>query len=240
MTVRVGINGFGRIGRNFWRAVQATRAPMLISRSSPLMTWAISGRSRTCSSTTRCSARSAWTWRRAATRSPRAPHTIRMFAERDPAALPWADLGVDVVVESTGRFTERADARKHIEAGASKVIISAPGERRGHHDRDGRQRRQLRPGSARHHLERLVHHELRGADGQGAARRLRHRQGPDDHHPCLHQRPGDPGLPAQGPAPGARRRAEHHPDDAPAPPGPPRWCCPSCRASWTACRCACR
>jgi glyceraldehyde 3-phosphate dehydrogenase len=52
--------------------------------------------------------------------------TIRIFAEKDPAALPWKDLGVDVVVESTGFFTDGAKARKHIEAGAKKVIISAP------------------------------------------------------------------------------------------------------------------
>ena len=52
--------------------------------------------------------------------------TIRMLAERDPAALPWGELGVDVVIESTGRFTKAADARKHLEAGARKVIISAP------------------------------------------------------------------------------------------------------------------
>src|SRR6266702_4703115 len=51
---------------------------------------------------------------------------ITWLAERDPAALPWRDLGVDVVIESTGKFTSGADARKHIEAGAKKVIISAP------------------------------------------------------------------------------------------------------------------
>jgi glyceraldehyde 3-phosphate dehydrogenase len=51
---------------------------------------------------------------------------VRVFAEKDPAALPWRDLGVDIVIESTGRFTSRADAAKHIEAGARKVIISAP------------------------------------------------------------------------------------------------------------------
>jgi len=53
-------------------------------------------------------------------------HTIRIFAEKDPAALPWKDLGVDVVIESTGFFTDATKARKHIEAGAKKVIISAP------------------------------------------------------------------------------------------------------------------
>jgi glyceraldehyde 3-phosphate dehydrogenase len=51
---------------------------------------------------------------------------VRVFAEKDPAALPWRDLGVDIVIESTGRFTKRADAAKHIEGGARKVIISAP------------------------------------------------------------------------------------------------------------------
>src|SRR5436190_1294256 len=53
-------------------------------------------------------------------------HTIRIYAEKDPAALPWKELGVDVVIESTGFFTDATKARKHIEAGAKKVIISAP------------------------------------------------------------------------------------------------------------------
>jgi len=53
---------------------------------------------------------------------------VRVFSEKDPAALPWADLGVDIVIESTGRFTKRADAAKHLDAGAKKVIISAPGK----------------------------------------------------------------------------------------------------------------
>ncbi len=53
---------------------------------------------------------------------------IRVFEEKDPSALPWKDLGVDIVIESTGRFTKREDAAKHLEAGAKKVIISAPGK----------------------------------------------------------------------------------------------------------------
>ncbi len=55
-------------------------------------------------------------------------HKVKVLAERDPAQLPWKELGVDVVVESTGRFTAREDAAKHLEAGAKKVIISAPGK----------------------------------------------------------------------------------------------------------------
>jgi glyceraldehyde 3-phosphate dehydrogenase len=54
------------------------------------------------------------------------PHRVKVIAERDPAQLGWGDLGVEVVVESTGRFTKRSDAAKHLEAGAKKVIISAP------------------------------------------------------------------------------------------------------------------
>jgi glyceraldehyde 3-phosphate dehydrogenase len=53
---------------------------------------------------------------------------VRVLSEKDPSALPWADLGVDIVIESTGRFTKREDAAKHLEAGARKVIISAPGK----------------------------------------------------------------------------------------------------------------
>ena len=75
-----------------------------------------------------------------------------------PAAIPWGDLGVDIVVESTGIFTARAKAQGHLDAGAKKVIIS-PRLRRGHHHRDGRQRRPVRR-QPEHHLQRVVHHEL--------------------------------------------------------------------------------
>ena len=74
-----------------------------------------------------------------------------MLAERDPGALPWGDLGVDVVIESTGFFTKRDDAAKHLAGGAKKVIISAPATEPG---RDGRARRELRRGydKAAHHV----------------------------------------------------------------------------------------
>ena len=125
MTIRVGINGFGRIGRNFWRAVHAAPAAVT-SRSWPPTTWATWPPSRTCSSTTRCWA--PWTSTSTPPTAPSWPGTsgILWLAERDPAALPWRDLGVDVVIESTGHFTKAGDARKHLEAGAKKVIISAP------------------------------------------------------------------------------------------------------------------
>jgi glyceraldehyde 3-phosphate dehydrogenase len=132
VTIRVGINGFGRIGRNFWRAVNATPdggqgggqagdieivaandlgdvATMahLLKYDSVLgnLPMDVSADGDTITAGGR---------------------SIKVLAERDPAQLPWRELGVDVVVESTGRFTNAADASKHIAAGAKKVIISAP------------------------------------------------------------------------------------------------------------------
>ena len=102
---------------------------------------------------------------------------IRALEERDPAALPWEDLGADVVIESTGLFTDATKARAHIDAGAKKVIISAPAKNEdftivlGVNDGD------VRPGEPPHHLQRLVHDELPGADGQGPPRHVRIERG---------------------------------------------------------------
>ena len=84
----------------------------------------------------------------------------KILAERDPAQLPWKDLGVDVVFESTGFFTDATKAKAHIDGGAKKVIISAPAKNEdvtvvmgvNHNDYD--------PASAPHHLQRVLHHEL--------------------------------------------------------------------------------
>jgi len=124
VTVRVGVNGFGRIGRNFWRAVQASDHDIEIVAFNDLGDVATMAHLLKYDSILG-----------------RLPYdvsvsdegivvdgkTIKALAERDPGKLPWKDLGVDVVVESTGFFTNAADARKHVdEGGAKKVIISAP------------------------------------------------------------------------------------------------------------------
>jgi glyceraldehyde 3-phosphate dehydrogenase len=123
MPVRVGINGFGRIGRNVFRAAHESDADVEVLAVNDITdagtlghllrydsaygpfpgtvevgdgTIAIDGRE------------------------------VKVLAERDPARLPWGDLGVEVVIESTGLFTKRDDAAKHLEAGARKVVISAP------------------------------------------------------------------------------------------------------------------
>jgi glyceraldehyde 3-phosphate dehydrogenase len=123
MAVKVGINGFGRIGRNVFRAAQAAGADIefvavndltdpgtlahLLKYDSILGRFPgevkLDGETIAIDGT-----------------------PLKVLSERDPAALPWGDLGVEVVIESTGFFTARADAAKHLEAGAKKVIISAP------------------------------------------------------------------------------------------------------------------
>jgi len=119
----VGINGFGRIGRNFFRAVQASGADLDIVAANDLGDVAtmahllkydsILGRYPEPVRTTEDGIQVG-------------DRTLKILAERDRAALPWGDLGIDVVIESTGLFTKAAAARKHVDAGAKKVIISAP------------------------------------------------------------------------------------------------------------------
>ena len=123
MSVRVGINGFGRIGRNFFRAVRKQGADVEIVAVNDL------GDAKTMAHLLKYD-------------SVLGPFEgeveaadggisvdgdeLKLLNERDPAALPWGDLGVDVVLESTGLFTKRDKAQLHLDAGAPKVVISAP------------------------------------------------------------------------------------------------------------------
>ena len=124
MSVRVGINGFGRIGRNFWRAVHAGGGGdieiVAANDLGDLKTFAHLLKYDTLLGTLDLDVTADGDVIRAGS------HSIKMLAERDPAALPWGELGVDVVIESTGLFTNAEDARKHLAGGARKVIISAP------------------------------------------------------------------------------------------------------------------
>ena len=124
MTVRVGVNGFGRIGRNFWRAIQASDHDIEIVAFNDLGDVATMAHLLKYDSVL---GRLPQEVRATADGIQVGDATIKALAERDPGKLPWKDLGVDVVVESTGFFTNAADARKHVdEGGAKKVIISAP------------------------------------------------------------------------------------------------------------------
>ncbi|MFJ4967320.1 type I glyceraldehyde-3-phosphate dehydrogenase [Streptomyces sp. NPDC088755] len=123
MTIRVGINGFGRIGRNYFRALLEQGADIEIVAVNDLGDTAttahllkydtILGRLKAEVSHT-------------ADTITVDGHTIKVLSERDPADIPWGELGVDIVIESTGIFTKKADAEKHITGGAKKVLISAP------------------------------------------------------------------------------------------------------------------
>lgn len=123
MTVRVGINGFGRIGRNFFRAVKSQGADIdivAVNDLGSLETMAhllkydsVMGQLPQVISATKNGISVDG-------------EEIRVLSERDPKSLPWGDLGVDVVIESTGIFTKRDSAAAHLEGGAPLVIVSAP------------------------------------------------------------------------------------------------------------------
>ncbi|WP_341395815.1 type I glyceraldehyde-3-phosphate dehydrogenase [Arthrobacter sp. G119Y2] len=125
MTTRVGINGFGRIGRNYFRAALEQNADLDIVAVNDLTSPETLAHLLKYDSVT---------GRIGADVEVRGGDlivggkTIKVLAERDPANLPWKDLGVDVVIESTGFFTKAEDAKKHLDAGAKKVLISAPGK----------------------------------------------------------------------------------------------------------------
>src|SRR5215217_4551137 len=123
MALRAGINGFGRIGRNVFRAAHARDADIEWVGVNDLTD------SRTLAHLLKYdSIQGAFPGEVEATENGLVidGDELKVFAERDPAALPWSDVGADVVIESTGLFTNREDAAKHLDAGAKKVIISAP------------------------------------------------------------------------------------------------------------------
>ena len=168
MAIKVGINGFGRIGRNVLRtalndsnlefvAVNDLTDPKTLAHL--LKYDSILGN---------------------------LPHkitagadsisidgkTIKVFAEKDPAKLPWESVGAQVVIESTGRFTD-AERRQEAPARAGEEGHHfRPGKERRHHARAGRQSREIRCREASHHFERVLHDQLPGADRQGRARQF--------------------------------------------------------------------
>ena len=123
MATRVGINGFGRIGRNFFRAYLARNPDFQIVAVNDLASPDVLAHVLKYDSTMGVLDADISDAEGEITVD---GQTLRVFAEREPTALPWSDLGVDVVVESTGLFTARDSAEQHVAAGAQKVIISAP------------------------------------------------------------------------------------------------------------------
>jgi glyceraldehyde 3-phosphate dehydrogenase len=123
MAVTVGINGFGRIGRNLFRAAHEARADLdFVAVNDITDPDTLAHLLKFDSTLGRFPGRVEATDEAISVDG----SEIKVLAERDPAELPWGDLGVEVVIESTGLFTKRDDAAKHLDAGARKVIISAP------------------------------------------------------------------------------------------------------------------
>mgnify|MGYP003329755701 FL=1 len=121
--VRVGINGFGRIGRNFFRAAFTQKADIEVVGINDLTdVKTLAHLLKYDSILGRFEATVTHTDNSITVNG----KTIRIFAEKDPANLPWSEVKADIVIESTGFFTKAADAKKHIAGGAKKVIISAP------------------------------------------------------------------------------------------------------------------
>jgi glyceraldehyde 3-phosphate dehydrogenase len=123
MTTRIGINGFGRIGRNFYRALKQNGADLQVVAVNDL------GDAETMAHLLKYDSVHGRFDREVKVGNGGFTidgEDVKLLSERDPGQLPWGDLGVDIVIESTGFFTKRGDAGKHVEGGAKKVIISAP------------------------------------------------------------------------------------------------------------------
>ncbi|EYR64024.1 glyceraldehyde-3-phosphate dehydrogenase [Actinotalea ferrariae CF5-4] len=123
MTIRVGINGFGRIGRNFFRAVLESGADIEIVGVNDLTDNKSLAHLLKYDSILGRLAQDVTYDEESITVGGK---TFKALAERDPSALPWGELGADIVIESTGIFTDATKAKAHLDAGAKKVIISAP------------------------------------------------------------------------------------------------------------------
>lgn len=121
--VKVGINGFGRIGRNFFRAALTSGADFEIVAVNDLTDNATLSHLLKYDSILGRIGESVSHMQDSITVGKK---TFKVFAEKDPAQIPWGEVGADIVIESTGRFTKASDAGKHMAAGAKKVIISAP------------------------------------------------------------------------------------------------------------------
>jgi glyceraldehyde 3-phosphate dehydrogenase len=123
MTTRIGINGFGRIGRNFYRALKAKGSGLEVVAVNDL------GDAATMAHLLKYDSVLGPLGKEVKVTDDGFSvegEQLKLLSQRDPADLPWGDLGIDVVIESTGFFTKRADAEKHLQGGAKKVIISAP------------------------------------------------------------------------------------------------------------------
>ena len=185
MAVKVGINGFGRIGRNIMRAALGDQEIDFVAVNDLTNTKTLAHLFKYDSILGNLDADIKAEGDSITVNG----DSFKVLSVKDPAQLPWKDLGVEVVFEGTGLFTDRDSAAKHLAAGAKKVIITAPGKKPDLMTVMGVNNETYDPGQAPHHLERVVHDQLPGAVREGAPRRVPDRPGLDDDDPLVHERP---------------------------------------------------
>jgi glyceraldehyde 3-phosphate dehydrogenase len=183
MPVKVGINGFGRIGRNVFRAAQGRSDLEIVAVNDITDTATLAHLLKYDSILGNYEGSVSAEGDRLDVDG----HRVKVFAERDPGNLPWKDLGIDIVIESTGLFTDATKAKIHMErGGARKVIISAPAK-----NEDitlaRRQWRQVRSAKSSRRQQRLLHNELFGTGCESSARELRYRGRADDDGTFVHE-----------------------------------------------------
>ena len=220
---KIGINGFGRIGRLVFRAIAEQGLlgktvdvvavnDLVPGRQSRLPRSSTIPPRASSTAPSRAKSRRP-TWPRTMCSSSTATRSSASPSRKAPTALPWGKLGVDIVIESTGLFTEAEKAKGHIDRRREEGHHLRPGQGRGHHRRHGRQPREARRRQAQHHLQRELHHELpRPGRPRAAQGRLRHRGRPDDHDPQLHRHAEDGRRPLEEGLEGRPLRGDqHHP-----------------------------
>ena len=209
MTVRVGINGFGRIGRNFFRAVVASGADIEIVAVNDLTD------NKTLATLVKYDSilgRLDGDVTHTDTEITAAGHTFKVFEERDPAKLDWAGVGADVVIESTGFFTDAVKAKAHVDGGAKKVIISAPASNEDVTIVMGVNEGDYDPAAHTIISNASCTTNCLGPMAKALNDEFGIVKGLMTTDPRLHRRPEPARRPAQGPAPGPRRGDQHRPD----------------------------
>ena len=204
MAVKVGINGFGRIGRNVLRAALGNPEIEFVAVNDLTSPATLAHLLKYDSILGNLQERIAAGEDFISVDGKK----IKVWAERDPAKLPWAEVGAQIVVESTGHFTDATKAKAHLGATVKKVIISAPATN---------EDITIVLGVNEDKYDAAKHNVISNASCTTnclapvvkVILETRHRQRHHDHHPQLHQRPGHPRLPAQGSAPRPRRCPQH-------------------------------
>ena len=185
MSIKVGINGFGRIGRMVFRASLNHPEIEIVGINDLCPADYLAYMLKYDTMHGRCEAEIGYTENAIVVNGKEIP----VSAERNPADLPWGKLGAEYVVESTGLFLTKEKAQGHLDAGAKKVVMSAPSK----DDPHVRHRRQ--PGQVHHRhelrVQRFLHHQLPGSYRQGSERQVGHQGRPDDHRSLCYRYPED-------------------------------------------------